>query len=84
LSVATAHVLETGFLFALLIVVVSLYYSGKICRRVIFRLANANGDLRDARVKAALAKKLADDQAAIQPARVEFANALENLKPGMH
>ena len=83
MSVVLAHVLHTGFLFALLIVFLSLYYGGKILRRVMSRLANANGGSRDARIKAAQAKKLADNQAAIQPARVEFANALENQKRGI-
>ncbi len=83
MSVVLAHVLHTGFLFALLIVFLSLYYGGKILRRIMSRLANANGGSRDARIKAALAKKLADNQAAIQPARVEFANALENQKRGI-
>ncbi len=83
MSVAMALVLHTGFLFALLVVVLSLYCGGKILRRVMPSVANAGESSRDARVKAAQAKKLADNQAAMQPARVDFASALENQKRGI-
>lgn len=83
LAVAIARVLHIGFLFPLLIVVLSLHFGGKVFRRVVTYLGNADRSSRDASAKVAQAKKLADNQAAMQPAKDEFAKALENLKPGI-
>jgi uncharacterized protein YwqG len=78
--IAVKRILNINFWLAVLITVLTVHFASKVIRRFRHRSDQARAQ---ARTKAAFAKRLADNQAAKQPAMNDFARALGARKPGI-